>query len=797
MFRIIDRYLIKEILPYFFLSLFLLTAIIFVHEVNRFSELFVIFSRRGLSSWPLVRLAVSLLPSIFVFTLPMSLLLSILLGLGRMAGDSELIVLRASGIGRWRLFLPVLLMALIVSGITGYITAYLLPNAMASLNSLKSARSQLLLQGLASAVKPGVFEESVPNRVIFIRDIDRANGLWRQVFVANQTDPNAEPQILVANEGELRIGETLELSELNLYNGIIYESYQRKRKEQDKATTSSFEVTTLRFNLASRDDVTATAEKGSGDGKKEKGARDHLSELNSGAEVLTLPELLRAPMPTDQREARRLQVELHKRFALPFACLVFALTGVALGMAVSRGGRSSGLMIGIGVTLLYYLIFIFGEDIARQGVVPAALGIWLPNAVVGLFGWLMLTRYQWFSEHLSILWSRCEPVIMRIAKLLEGRDQRKQSTRVTFGFPRIIDRMIVVEMLRHFIVVLIGITVVFLVFTLFELTKNIVENRIQPGVIFTYLFFLIPQILHYAAPFAVLVSVLVTFGLFGKTSQLIALNASGQSLYRLAMPALLYAVLIGSFLFASQEYLLPLANQRQEYLRYLIKGGQLPPQTFYQTNRKWFLGQGNRLIHYEYFDHDKNTFAQLAVYELSDENNSLLRRINANKAYWDPQTKEWVLDNGFIRTFEGVQVKVAEKFRTMRLQMPEQPEYFKMSMPESSKMNTQQLLNQIEQLQASGIDVLNLRIALQVKFASPLICLVMALVGIPFALTIGKRGALAGVAVSIFIAIIFWGSLELFGQLGKYELLPPSLSAWGPNLLFSASGLYFLFTTKT
>src|SRR5687768_5734639 len=117
MFRIIDHYLIKEILPYFFLSLFLLTAIIFVHEVNRFSELFVIFSRRGLSSWPLISLAISLLPSIFVFTLPMSLLLSILLGLGRMAGDSELIVLRASGIGRWRLFMPVLVMALVVSGI--------------------------------------------------------------------------------------------------------------------------------------------------------------------------------------------------------------------------------------------------------------------------------------------------------------------------------------------------------------------------------------------------------------------------------------------------------------------------------------------------------------------------------------------------------------------------------------------------------------------------------------------------------------------------------------------------------
>ncbi|KAF0206620.1 MAG: putative permease, partial [bacterium] len=159
MFRIIDRYIIKEILPYFFLSLLLLTAIIFVHEANRFSELFVIFSRRGLSNRPLLLLVISLLPSILVFTLPISLLLGILLGLGRMASDSELIVLRAGGIGRWRLLLPVLLLALLVSVFTSYNTAYLLPNAMKSLNALKKTQTQLLLQGLTDQIKPGVFEE--------------------------------------------------------------------------------------------------------------------------------------------------------------------------------------------------------------------------------------------------------------------------------------------------------------------------------------------------------------------------------------------------------------------------------------------------------------------------------------------------------------------------------------------------------------------------------------------------------------------------------------------------------------
>jgi LPS export ABC transporter permease LptF/LPS export ABC transporter permease LptG len=799
MFRLIDRYIIKEILPYFFLSLLLLTAIIFLHEANRFSALFIVFSRRGLSSWPLIQLVVSLLPSIFVFTLPISLLLGILMGLGRMASDSELVVLRASGIGRWRFLLPVLMLALFVSIFTAYNTSYMLPQAMKSLNALKKARSQLVLQGLADQIKPGVFEENIPGKLIFIRDIDRETGIWKQVFVAIQDDPTIEPKILAAREGQLQIGSSLEFSELQLNNGYIYEGYQLKRREQEKAATYSFDNTSLRLDLSGKDNEQSDNVNGDEKEKAEKAeaVRDDISLINEGPESQTLPELFRSPIPTERKQQLLLQVEKHKRFALPIACLVFALTGVALGMVVSRGGRSSGLMIGIGVTLLYYLLFILGEDVSRQGVLPAFIGVWLANIITSLFGLLMLFRYQWLRDKTTSITEKFYPIFLSLEKIFQGETSRTNKNRVTFGFPRIIDRMILVDMLRHFLIVVLGLTSVFLVFTLFELTNSIVENRIPFLTVVNYLFFLLPQIFHYATPFAVLVAVLVTFGLFGKTSQLVALNASGQSLYRLALPVLLYSIIAGGFLMASQEYLLPSANRRQEYLRYVIKGGKLPAQTFYQNRRKWFLGGENRLIHFQYFDTKENRFVGLSIYELDAENGNLLKRISTKEAFWDEKTKEWILENGFIRTFEGGKVKVAEKIKEMRITLAETPEYFKQQIPESSKMNIEQLLRQIKELGDSGIDVLSLQIALYAKIASPLTCLVMALMGIPFAFTIGKRGALAGVGVSIFIAITFWGSLELFNQLGSYELLPPMLAAWGPNLLFAASGLYLLFTTKT
>src|SRR6185369_4029957 len=135
-----------------------------------------------------------------------------------------------------------------------------------------------------------------------------------------------------------------------------------------------------------------------------------------------------------------------------------------------------------------------------------------------------------------------------------------------------------------------------------------------------------------------------------------------------------------------------------EYLRYLIKGGQMPAQTFYQANRKWFHGQGNRLIHFKDFDRERNSITGLAIYELDEQSSSLVRRISANTAEWDEKTQEWVLDVAFIRAFDGANVKQGERFKQIRLQDLERPGYFKLQVAETSKMSIAQLLQQIEQL---------------------------------------------------------------------------------------------------
>src|SRR5438105_9935385 len=147
MLRLLDRYLIREIVPYLLLSLLLLTAIIFFHEASRFSELLVVASRNGLPMQALARVLAALIPGILVFTLPISLLMGVLVGMGRMSGDSEIVALVASGLPRTRMLRPVLLVALVVMATMLYLTFSWMPRSIRQLTDLKSNQS-LIFQGL-------------------------------------------------------------------------------------------------------------------------------------------------------------------------------------------------------------------------------------------------------------------------------------------------------------------------------------------------------------------------------------------------------------------------------------------------------------------------------------------------------------------------------------------------------------------------------------------------------------------------------------------------------------------------
>jgi len=857
MFRLLDRYLIREIVPYVLLGLMLLTAIIFAQEASRFSELLVVASRNGLPMETLWRVMSALVPGIYVFTIPISLLIGTLVGLGRLSGDSEIVALKASGTSRLRMLAPVLALSLIIATVMVYITFNLLPRSIRNLTDLKANQS-LVFQGLNSEIKPRVFEESIPQKVIYIEDIDRANSLWRNIFLVDLGNGTGQMKIVTATSGSLRQGERSDVPEMHLQRGAVHQTDtgqpgrrdqidsqnqlpepvsgtppiaasptfadpqppQEKQKEKEKRRATGDQPPP--YTAARFDEMTIGLEVTE---EKKNDATGIDREANQVEEMEWGDLIGYTPADSDAREWR---AEIHKRLALPAACLVFGLLGVGFGITNVRTGRSFGLLLGLAITIVYYLLALWGQHAALAGTLPVWLGIWLANillAAVGVAVIMAQRRPGWDPlaalSSLRHAWpaSRGEGKTARrgdeeMGRQGEGATAASPRLPVAFSPPRplspsrrrsfyslrmpqLIDRLVLSDLTRFFLFILGGFSALILIITLFQLLDYITRNNIDPAIVANYLLFLLPWIVNSVSPMAALVSVMVTYGILHKTSQVVALKASGQSIFRLAAPALVASILLSVFVFVNQDYILPFTNRKQNNLRYLIRKGQEPPQTFYQTTNKWIFGTESRIFNYAYFTPASNTFARLNVLDLSKEPFGIKRRLYARRAWWDNSIQEWVLEKGWERRFEGDQPVAFEPFEQRRVALAEHPDYFKKETVGSSSMTLAELRRAITDLSHSGFDVLDLRIALQNKIAFPLTCLVMVMVGLPFSFSVGKRGALYGVAIGIGIGLAYWGMTGLFEQMGRYEMLPPMLAAWGPNLLFGAGGLYLFLTART
>jgi LPS export ABC transporter permease LptF/LPS export ABC transporter permease LptG len=839
--RLIDRYLLREVVPYVALTFVLLTTIIFWHQSSRFFELLVVYSRWGLPMKVLGRLVAALIPGIVVFTLPISLLIGILVGMGRLSGDSEIVAMGASGISRLQVLKPMIALALFVAGAMLYLTFYVWPQAIHRLKDLKSNQS-VLFQGLKTQIKPRVFEESIPHKLLYVEDIDRASGVWHNVFLVDLADQD-HPKIMTASSGSLSQDERSENPELHLEQGSSHEISKAAANDADKQAgladkdkerkkpTDSYTVTTF-------GDVTIGMEVS----QENEAEIIGLNTDQGNVTEMDWPRLISYPArESHAAEYLNWLAEVHQRVAFPAACIVFAILAVGFGISHVRTGRSFGLILGLAITIIFYLLALSGRHAAVSGKVPVWLGIWLANLVLGGLGLFILwVQRRPGADALSAIGSlrhmlrrpdkgesdpeelqesialAAAPALADGHRIASGRGgpgrvqavdiagaKKHRTHSVIGGFLRdlrqhqLIDRMVLSDLTRNFVFILAGFSALFQIITVFQLLDAITRNNIEFSVVASYLLFLMPMVISYMAPLAALVSVMVTFGLLEKTSQVIVLKASGISIYRLAAPALAASFLLSAVVFLNGDYVLPFTNRRQDNLYHRIRSGQEPAQTFFQTDHKWIFGGETRVYNYAHFNPVENTFANFTVLDLSKQPYGIASRIFARRATWEPDSSTWLLQDGWERRFDGSTSGVQESFKRRRVQLREHPEYFKKDSRESSMLTLAELRANIRDLARSGFDVLDLKIDLYRKIASPMTCVVMMIVGLPFAFSVGKKGALYGVTIGIAIGLIYFGLFSLSEQMGRYELLPPLLAAWAPNIMFGAGGLYLFLTSRT
>jgi LPS export ABC transporter permease LptG len=516
---------------------------------------------------------------------------------------------------------------------------------------------------------------------------------------------------------------------------------------------------------------------------------------------------------THGADSKRFLIELNNRFAYPAACLVLMLVGVPLGVISRRGGKSSAWVATILLVSLYYSLSLIETALARQDKLPTFIAVWSANLLFAAAGIFLLWQMASGGRVLNAIgaWASRSPKLktatpakpngVHITSLLSRFQPRSQRAKAYSVFPRILDRYVVREFLNIFFLVLAAFVMLMLIFTFFELVGDILRNRIPLFTVGDYLINLTPSMLYQISPLAVLIAVLVTFGVLNRNSELIAMKATGISLYRLIVPIVSIAAILAVTLFLFDEFYLPQANRKQEALRNIIKGR--PPQTFLHPEQKWIFGQSHpgepgRIFYYQFFDPDRNEFANLTLVEFDPSTFALSRRIFAARVSWDPATSSWSFQNGWERDMDGANTKAYREFKqTSFAEVHEDPDYFKKENIQAQEMNFGQLDRYIGDLRQSGFDTMRLRVQLWHKLAYPLIAPVMAVLAIPFALSMGRRGSLTGIAVAIFVALTYFVIDGFFGAMGSVNYLPAGLAAWSPDILFGLTGGYLLLRTPT
>jgi LPS export ABC transporter permease LptG len=270
-------------------------------------------------------------------------------------------------------------------------------------------------------------------------------------------------------------------------------------------------------------------------------------------------------------------------------------------------------------------------------------------------------------------------------------------------------------------------------------------------------------------------------------------------LYRIAAPMLVCAVIAGGVLFALDESILGQANQRAEFLLHVMRGN--PADTFDIVDRHWAVSD-DLVYHYNAYNPRLQRMLGLEVFEFSDNMSYLKSRTVADRADFsgDPggvKNDQWKLRNGWTRHFAKTgEVTQFSPFVELE-QRYEEPSYFGSERPDPEFMTYSQLRTYTEQLQAAGFDVLQQQVALARKVSFPFVTLIMTLIAVPFAMTTGRSGAMAGLGVGIALAITYWTATSIFAALGSGGMVAPVLAAWAPNMLFGAGAAYLLLTVRT
>jgi len=773
---LMSGYLIRTIVPYFFFAWLLLSVILFVQQAGRFSDIFFSVNVPAPLVWQLM---IALIPNVIAFTCPMAVLVGTVIGLAKMQGDSEIVAIRASGIGNLQITLPIIALGFILSIFAFAVNLEGVPLAA---GLVRQVAMRTAIQKLESPIEPGIFNTEIPGYTIFVENGDPDSGRWENIFVYSEDPSNQTARYIIAKEG--RIDTSDQISELVLENAVV-------------TTVPAFANARGKFASENLGDLRIAIK------TRRNELIERLSSIQVTPEELGLSQLSQYAAAREGKDRVEAQLLWQRRIILSITPLIFCLLGSAMILRTNRGGRGFGTILALLGLLIYYLFAFLGEQLARTQTVSVPIAGLIPILVsVSLIMMFNMSRkrygldrvWEWLNEKLTFI-SRVTPrlqirnVFVDLATGLRDLD-------------------ISMSLIRYFLLTLAFLCTISLVFTAFELWKFAGAMRGGPKLLAKYLFFLLPFVyLQYVAPTAAMLSILATYVIKSRQNEVVTWTSAGLSIYRLLIPCFIATAVLGFINWEIQERVLPESNKIQDSLRTEIRSGGLAVR----TNGKYWLYHDDEIITFQAPTSDNvnhsEHLANVSEWNASD-NEKRFGRVTRLKLFQDKagvqalyRSENAVWDGGKlhflgpveIATFEpdGITRQVSDRAETPleidpTLGTNERP----------SHLSRRELVQRLEQTD-SETEKRMFSVALQKRYATPFLPFVIALFSAPFALSLSRRGRIVTIGGAIGIWLLFTGITNIFEQFGQNGALTATFAVWPPLAIFAALGLFLLSRVRT
>jgi LPS export ABC transporter permease LptF/LPS export ABC transporter permease LptG len=765
MLKSFDKYILKEIASPFAIGLLVYTFTLLINMIFILSGTLI---AKEASLLTVLQILAYMLPDFLSFTIPMATLMGILAGLSRMSTDSEIVAFRTMGVNNLRILKPVMLFAVINWLFSSWLIMYMAPEAGYRLATLMT---QVHMKRTISDIKPRDFYKKLSGYTLYFNDTDPNTGEWKDVFLYSRKQPDTDTMIL-AEHGKF-ITTVGEKDSFIVLRKAIVHTYKKKDPEKT--------LQVFRYNF-----------------KKEPVPNIDTIEQSRKERWLIFPELVRRLKKEPQNRA--LAIEFQRKFALPFACLALGFLALSLGITTKKGGKVSGFIISLAIIFIYYTTSITTENMVKKGILSPFLGMWAADIFLLVTGIIL---YYFSSKEKSINWEKLFAFADNVKQRFNTKRKKIQrKVLVVVRFPsfrnklrlfKIIDIYVVKKLLFSFFLVFASLILVFYVINIVELIDDVVENKVPFHYIFEYLYHHTPEIISFVLPVSILTAVLLTFSVMSKNNEIIAVQVSGISLYRLTLPAVVIGLILSGAYFYVQEALSPGANKRKREVLSIIHKRET--KTEHEELRNWVTGRNNTIYFYDYMDRENEKITNFNIIYMNRDF-SVKRRVHAKTARWtSPQ--DLVLQRGFERDFANNTPSSFRKFRAKQFHLEEGQELFTRRIAFPEFMNIKTLKSYIRYLQEKKSDTRKYEAKLQYKYAFPLSSLIMVLIAIPFSFIMGNKGTLFGIGIAIGISMVFWFVFAVFSALGTAAILTPFISAFAPLLIFTIISFYLFMNVKT